>query len=217
MIRAILFDMDGLMLDTETLYWDVGRQIARGFGKTVADETFKQMMGRDRKTSCEIFIRETGIPLTVDEVMLRREEMMLERFKGGVTPMPGLLEILERFRGKLKLGVATSSPLVMAQAGLAAVGALSYFDALTAGDEISRGKPDPQIYLTAMKKLGVSAEESVVLEDAPMGAEAGYRSGAFVIAVPSALTADEDFTKVSHARVGNLFDAADLIAKRITK
>ncbi len=129
--------------------------------------------------------------------------------------MPGLLEILQRFRGKLKLGVATSSPLVMAQAGLAAVGALSYFDAITAGDEIQRGKPDPQIYLTAMKKLDVTPEESVVLEDAPLGAEAGFRAGAFVVAVPSPLTADQDFSKVSHARVNDLFDAADLIATRI--
>src|SRR3954467_6121999 len=168
MIRALLFDMDGLMLDTETLYWDVGREIAREFGKTVVDETFQKMMGRDRKTSCEIFVRETGVPLSADQVMVMREEMMLERFKGGVTPMPGLLEILERFKGKLKLGVATSSPLSMAQAGLAAVGALSYFDPPPAGDEIPRGKPDPEIYLTAMKKLGVQPEESVVLEDAPM-------------------------------------------------
>src|SRR3954469_21373202 len=106
MIRAIVFDMDGLMIDTEHLYWDVGRAIAREFGKTVSDEVLRRTMGRDRLESCRILVEGSGIPLSPEEMMHRREAMMLEKFKGGSEPMPGFREILDRFRGRLKLGVA---------------------------------------------------------------------------------------------------------------
>src|SRR3954453_13744484 len=74
MIREIIFDMDGLMIDTEHLYWDAGRERAGEGGKTVSDQTLRKMMGRDRLASSRIFVEETGVPLPADEVMVRREE-----------------------------------------------------------------------------------------------------------------------------------------------
>jgi HAD superfamily hydrolase (TIGR01509 family) len=216
MLRAILFDMDGLMIDTEPLYWEVGRQIAAEYGKKVSDETLRRMMGRDRLASSTIFAEETGVPLTGEQVMHRREQLMLRRFTdGGVEPMPGLREILSRFRGRLKLGVCTSSPRLLLAAALPGIGVAEYFDATTTGDEITRGKPDPQIYLATMQKLGVAPHECAVLEDAPAGAMAGKRAGAWVIAVPSPLTASEDFSRVADARVPDLSAAAALIDARL--
>src|SRR5688500_10848748 len=114
MIRALIFDMDGLMIDTEKLYWAVGREIVREFGRTVSDDTLRRMTGRDRLQSSRIFAEESGIPLAAEEVMVRRERMMLELFeRGGLEPMPGLREILGRFHGRLKMGVGTSSPRVL--------------------------------------------------------------------------------------------------------
>jgi HAD superfamily hydrolase (TIGR01509 family) len=213
MIRALIFDMDGLMIDTEPMYWEVGRAIAREYGKTVADDTLRKMMGRERLASSTIFAQETGVPLSGEQVMHKREQMMLERFKAGIEPMPGLREILNRFRGKMKLGVATSSPRMLVQAALPAMGLAEYFDAVTAGDEIVHGKPHPEIYLTTMAKLEVTPPFCVVLEDAPAGALAGKRAGAHVIAVPSALTAQEDFSTVSDVRVSKLVEAAGIIER----
>src|SRR4051812_37364449 len=148
--------MDGLMIDTEHLYWDVGRELAGEYGKTVSDQTLRKMMGRDRLASSRIFVEETGVPLLAEEGMVRREDKMLERFRrGGIEPMPGLREILERFAGRLRLGVATSSPRVLVKAALPAIGVEKLFDAITAGDEITHGKPDPEIYQKTMTKLGV--------------------------------------------------------------
>jgi HAD superfamily hydrolase (TIGR01509 family) len=212
MIRALIFDMDGLTIDTEPLYWAVGRELAREHGKTVSDETLRKMMGRDRLASSRIFAEETGVPLTAEDVMVQREQKMLDRFRrGGIEPMPGLRQILDRFKGKLRLGVATSSPRVLVEAALPAIGVEKFFDAMTAGDEITHGKPDPQIYLKTMSKLGVQPAETVVLEDAPAGATAGKRAGAYVIAVPSPLTAQEDFSQVADMRVSDLLAAAEAI------
>lgn len=216
MIRALIFDMDGLMIDTEHLYWEVGRELAREHGKTVSDGTLRRMMGRDRLASSRIFAQETGVPLAPEAVMTQREEKMLERFnRGGIEPMRGLREILERFHGRLRLGVATSSPRILVEAALPAIGVDRYFDAITAGDEITSGKPDPEIYLKTMSKLQVTPETTVVLEDAPAGALAGMRSGANVIAVPSPLTAQEDFSQVAKMRVNDLFEAAEQIERTL--
>lgn len=218
MIRALIFDMDGLMLDTEKVYWEVGRELGRQFGKTVRDDTLRKMTGRDRLQSSRILAEESGIPLAAEELMARRERMMLERFqRGGLEPMPGLREILERFHGRLKLGVATSSPRMLVNAALPALHVDRHFDAITTGDEVAHGKPDPDLYLRAMEKLGVTGADSIVLEDAPSGALAGKRAGAFVIAVPTALTVSEDFSAVADVRVGDLFEAAEVVEKRVAR
>ena len=216
MIRALIFDMDGLMLDTEKLYWEVGRELGREFGKTVSDATLRKMTGRDRLQSSRILAEESGMPIAPEELMARRERMMLERFsRGGLEPMRGLREILARFHGRLKMGVATSSPRMLVTAALPALKVDHYFDAITAGDEVARGKPDPALYMKTMEKLGVRGDESVVLEDAPSGAEAGKRAGALVIAVPSELTREEDFSAVANAWVRDLIEAADVVERML--
>src|SRR3954452_12254629 len=217
MIRAIVFDMDGLMVDTEELYWQVGRALAAEYGKTVLDETLLKMTGRDRLVSSQVFAADTGIPLSGEEGMHRRESMMLDLFRrGGLKSMPGLREILDRFRGRLKLGVATSSPRVLVEAALPALEVHAHFDAITAGDEIANGKPNPEIYLKTMAKLNVKPAECVVLEDAPLGATAGKAAGAYVIAVPSRLTVHADFSKIADARVADLFEASERIESLVS-
>ncbi len=212
MIRAIVFDMDGLMVDTEELYWQVGRALAAEYGKTVSNDTLLKMTGRDRLVSSQVFADDTGIPLSGEQVMHRREAMMLDLFRrGGIKAMPGLRQILDRFRGRLKLGVATSSPRVLVEAALPALEVHAHFDAITAGDEITNGKPDPEIYLKTMGKLSVQPVECVVLEDAPLGATAGKAAGAYVIAVPSRLTTQADFSTIANVRVANLFEATEKI------
>lgn len=215
MIAALLLDMDGLMVDTEQIYWAVARELAQLHGVSVTDATLRRMMGRGRLEAMRVFAADCGVCGATPEALLEeRERRMLQQYGRGVSPMPGLIEILEHFRGRLRLAVVTSSPRRFTDVLLPALGVERYFDAVQTGDEIERGKPHPEIYLRAIARLGVEAPECIVLEDSRAGALAGRRAGAIVLAVPSALTRTEDFSFADGA-VTSLHAAIDWIEARI--
>lgn len=211
MLKALIFDMDGLMIDTEPIYWDIERNLAKQYGTTVSDATLRRMMGRSRLDSMRIFIADCGITgCTPEQLLVTREQLMLDRYAAGVEPMAGLHEILGRFHSQLKLAIATSSPRIFTNALLPSLRIDQFFEVIQTGDEIERGKPDPQIYLRAMARLNVQPSECVVLEDSHSGALSAHRAGAFVIVIPTALTDHEDFS-FAHARAANLNEAIAII------
>jgi HAD superfamily hydrolase (TIGR01509 family) len=192
-MRAVVFDMDGLMIDTEGLYWAVGRQMARDFGKEVQDETLGQMMGRAPLDSVSIYASALGLSQSPEELLEMREARVMQAMQKGIEPMPGLFEVLETFKPKFKLAIATSAPMRFLNVVLDGLGLRRYFDALQTSDDITHGKPHPEIYLRAMAKLNIPPAECFVLEDSSNGALAGKRSGAYTIAVPSQYTRQQDF------------------------
>jgi HAD superfamily hydrolase (TIGR01509 family) len=205
---AMIFDMDGLMIDTERVYWAMNRELASRRGKTVSAETLRKMMGRGAMDSMRIYVTETGIPEDPAVLLAMRETMVLERFREGVRPMPGLREILDAFRGRLKLGIATSAPRKFVEVILPQLGIETWFDVVQTGETVGKGKPDPEIYLAAMSKLGVRSERCVVLEDSRLGAMAGKNAGAYLIAVPDDLMSGEDFS-FADFRAGSLDEARE--------
>jgi HAD superfamily hydrolase (TIGR01509 family) len=216
-MRAIVFDMDGLMIDSEKIYWAVGREIAREFGKEVSDQTLGRMMGRSPLDSVVIFAQETGITMEPTALHELREARVLRALKAGVEPMPGLMDVLRKFKPRYKLGIATSAPQHSVDVILGGLKIEHYFDAIQTSDDVKNGKPEPEIYLKAFARLGTPPIEGVVLEDSSNGATAGKRSGAYVIAVPSSYTRDQDFSYADEVAI-NLADAArridDYLARR---
>ena len=206
-MRAVIFDMDGLMIDSEKIYWAVGRELAREFGKEVSDQTLGRMMGRSPLDSVALFARELGLtqsPQKLHDVREARVERMLDR---GVDPMPGLLETLAEFKPRYRLGIATSAPIRLVDIILKALQIGRYFDAVQTSDDVINGKPDPEIYLKAARKLDAAPADCFVLEDSSNGARAAKRAGAYVIAVPSQYTRDQDFSFADQVAT-NLRDAA---------
>jgi HAD superfamily hydrolase (TIGR01509 family) len=212
-IRAIIFDMDGLMIDSEKIYWAVTRRIAGSFGKEVADETLGRMMGRSPLDSVALLAAEVGLPQSPQELHAMREEAVEKELKKGVEPMPGLLDVLPRFKARFLLGVATSAPMYLVDIVLGGLHLKPVFDVLQTSDDVVKGKPDPEIYLKAMSRLGVKPAETIVLEDSSNGSLAAKRAGAYAIAVPSQYTRRQDFSFVDYVAI-DLLDAARHIDTR---
>jgi HAD superfamily hydrolase (TIGR01509 family) len=216
MFTSLIFDMDGLMIDTEGLYWSAARAIAADYHKTVSDDTLRKMMGRAPIDSMRVFAQDLQLPDSPQALLDRRSAMMLELFKKPITPMPGLLDLLRAFHGRLKLAVATSAPRAFTDLILPSMGLQKFFDAVQTSDGVTHGKPHPEIYLKAIARLGAHPQESIVLEDSAAGARAGKAAGAYTIAVPSQYTRAENFD-FADLRAGSLADAGQEIENLLLK
>ncbi|MCX8128785.1 MAG: HAD family phosphatase [Clostridia bacterium] len=193
-MKAVIFDMDGLMIDTERLYFDTERQLAKSFGKEVKDETLWKMMGRKPLECMQIYADDLGLALPVEEILKMRDDAFEQKLINEVVPMPGLFEMLHGLENRFRLAIATGSPARFVKIIMDRLKIESYFDVIQTSDEIINGKPDPEIYLKTIEKLNVTPGECLVLEDSSNGALAGKKAGCYVIAVPSEYTNKQDFS-----------------------
>ncbi|OPZ88333.1 MAG: Phosphorylated carbohydrates phosphatase [Firmicutes bacterium ADurb.Bin419] len=214
-MKAIIFDMDGLMIDTETLYYETDREIAKSFGKEVSNETLWKMMGRKPTESYRIFCEDLSINMPIEELLKIRESSMEKKFQDRIEPMPGLLNILDDFSGKIKMAIATGSPNKFMEMALNKLDLNKYFDVKQPSDQIINGKPDPEIYLKAINKLSLFPEDCIVIEDSSNGSRAGKNAGCYTIAVPTEYTFKQDFSFVDYV-AGDLNDAKDHIKKMLS-
>ncbi len=185
LIEAVIFDMDGLMLDTEPLYRAAWQRAANELGYTLSDQVFIQMIGRSARDSEEILLNEFGpaFPLAAFQ---NRYPQLEARFREKPLPKKrGLDELLSLLDSKrVPKAVATSTWGKIAIPGLASAGLLDRFDAIATGDEVTKGKPEPDLFLLAATRLGVEPEECLVLEDAEAGVIAAHRAGMQVFVIP---------------------------------
>ncbi len=199
------------MIDSERLYFQAERDLAHRFGRDVEDATLRRMMGRNPKESLRIFVEDQDLPVGVDEALAMRNEIMREKLKADLQPMPGLEHILSSFFRKLKLAVCTGAQKEFLDLVVDSLDIRDRFDVLQHSDTVGMGKPHPEIYLTTCRKLGLKPNACVVLEDSSNGVRAGNAAGCYVIAVPSEYTGDQDFSRADHI-VNDLFAAAEHIA-----
>ncbi|NLD47325.1 MAG: HAD family phosphatase [Clostridiaceae bacterium] len=197
-MKAIIFDMDGLMIDTEGLYFDTEREIAKSFGKELKDETLWKMMGRKPIEAISIYVEDLQLGINPQEILKIRDDIFQEKLKREVIPMPGLYEILKSFRGKLKMAIATGSPEKFLKIVMDNLKLQCYFDVMQTSDNITKGKPEPEIYLRTIERMGVIPQECIVLEDSSNGALAGKRAGCHTIAIPTEYTNTQDFSFVDY-------------------
>jgi len=198
--KALIFDMDGLMIDSERLYFQAEREIADRFNVTLLEDTLWKMMGTKPMEGLAIFVKDLNLPISTEEAFDIRTEIMRDKLKNDLVAMPGLSHILDTFYGWMKLAICTGAQQEFLDIVVDQLDIRKRFDVLQSSDGIEKGKPEPEIYLKTCEKLGFSPRDCVVLEDSQNGVQAGKRAGCYVIAVPS------DYTK------GQNFDAADFVA-----
>lgn len=204
-IKGLIFDMDGLMVDTESLYFEAEKELARRFGREVKEETLARMMGRKPLESLIIFAQELHLEETPENLLAMRTALMREKLRSHLRPRPGLYTIIYIFSGRLKLAIATGAQQEFLDFIVDRLGLRDKFEVLQASDEIKEGKPHPEIYLLTCQKLGLRPQECIVLEDSANGVLAAKRAGCYVIAIPSPQAKGQDFSQAD-------FIANDLLA-----
>lgn len=191
MLKALIFDFDGLILDTETPEYETWRDIYREFGHDLALKEWGQIVGGTAASGFRPLPRLeelTGRGLGDLDLNLRASERNLARIVTQPA-LPGVLELLDAATQKgLGLAVASSSSHRWVDGHLARLGIGHYFQTVRCSDDVSHTKPEPDLYLAALRALGVAASEAAAFEDSPHGVTAARRAGLFVVAVPNAIT-----------------------------
>lgn len=188
-IRALIFDMDGLLIDSEPLAEAALARFLRLHGHELRSGTMESTLGRRLPEAMAVIAEAYGLTAPVAELAKTYDELRLAALRGNLRPMPGAAAVLTFARASgLRLALATSSLRTHADLSLAETALAGLFDAEATGDEVERGKPEPDIFLLAAARLGVVPANCVVLEDAPAGLAAAAAARMRRLWVPNAKT-----------------------------
>ncbi|MGE3074378.1 MAG: HAD family hydrolase [Dehalococcoidia bacterium] len=184
---AVIFDMDGVLVDGEPLHFETVNELLGREGKSISLELYKPYMGT--KTGWQDMITDFKLQHPRDYYSPIYRELVLARYRERAEALPGALSLVTALRmDKLPLAVASSSIRPWVEACLGKIGLGNAFDALVTGSEVTNGKPDPEIYSLAAEKLGIDPKRCLAFEDAPAGIESAKRAGMTVWAVRTEYT-----------------------------
>ena len=216
-MKAVIFDMDGVLVDTNPHHRTAWREYYQRNGKTLSDADFVQHVSGKHNADivAHLFAGQTLTPEEVHRLSHDKEALFREIYQPDITPVAGLVPFLKSLKeAGLKLAVATSAPVENLDFVMDALNIRSYFDALLNESMVSHPKPDPEIYEKAMEMLGVEPADCVIFEDSMTGIQAAKASGATVIGMATTQTPDElypfvddvahDFTDITLDRLQGL-------------
>ena len=207
-IKAVLFDMDGVIFDTEREYLKEWNKIFEKYGYEMKKEIYVSVMGRGRKKVKEIFKENFGDDLPIEEMYIEKDKMLKEAIENNEVPLKqGALELLEFLKkNEYKTALATSAKKdrVKSQVNHAKINNL--FDAIVCADDIVNSKPEPEIFLKAAEKVNVKPENCIVIEDSEAGIRAAFDAGMIAFHVKDLKEADENIMKYCDKNFENLIE-----------
>jgi HAD superfamily hydrolase (TIGR01509 family) len=185
-IKAAIFDLDGLMIDSERISLRVWRGFLDEFGRSLSDDAYREMIGMNTHASAAHVKRTTGIPMTVEEIVEVHRGRLYQVIGEDAEPMPGLLELIDALKQRgIKLGVASNSPSDYVERALKAIDLKQIFPVVVAADQVQHGKPAPDVYLQAAARLHVEPDACLAIEDSPIGLESALAAGMRCAVVPN--------------------------------
>ena len=206
MIKAIIFDMDGLMIDSERVTFECYQEILKGMNLTMDEEFYKTLLGKPLKGIYQRFY-------DVEDVIKDVHALMAKRFETeGVPIKTGLKSLLEYLKeNNYKTIVATSSNRDRVDTILSQAQITDYFDDSICGDEVTKGKPNPEVFLKSCQKLGVNVDEAIVLEDSEAGIQASYDAGIKVICIPDMKYPEKQYEEKTFKILKDLNDVTEYL------
>lgn len=212
-IRGVLFDMDGLVLDTEKLYARFWMEACHFYGFPMTYEQALKMRAANSRLSAANLHSFFGPGADYKTIRNKRIELM-DSFieEHGVEPKPGIFELLDHLDARgIPAAICSSSPADRIRSHLSSLGLYHRFSAICSGYDVPWGKPAPDIYLHGAASLGLPAENCLALEDAPLGIESAFRAGCLPVMIPDQDQPEEKITAMLYAKADSLFDIIALV------
>jgi HAD superfamily hydrolase (TIGR01509 family) len=214
-IQAIIFDIDGLMLDTEPVSKRSWSTVMTPAGFLLTDEVYQKMIGRTEADVRHLLAEIYGSHFPFDQMYREREQRFNELVQSeGIALKPGLHDLLDFVNHEqLAKAVASSTYAKLAEVKLRVAGVRQHFDIIVTGDQVTHGKPAPDWFLEAARRLGVSPEACVVLEDSQAGIRAAHSAGMRSLLVPDMQTPDEETLRLADEVLEHLGQACGVISR----
>lgn len=212
-IQAVIFDMDGLMFDTERISFLCFSKALKTYNLTLDELFFGRTIGTNIKVTEQLYLEQFGADLPFAKVYRQKALFVKQYIETHNVPVKkGLYELLAFLRQhKIKTAVATSSNRENALHLLNSAQVANYFDYILCGDEVTKSKPEPEIFLKTAEKLSCTPQNCLVLEDSPKGILAAHRAGMKVILIPDMAEVDETTKNLAMTTLHSLSEVADYL------
>ena len=194
MIKAVIFDMDGVLIDTEKYYIQLGMDITKEMGYEIPREVFLSMRSLNRKFSKPMLLEKYGEDFDFEYFHAERRKRLRAILESrGIEKKPGVDEVLSILKREgLQKAVATATDMERASSYLSQIGVLEKFDRILSVSNVKNGKPMPDVYLEACRQLEKEPSECIAVEDSPVGVRSAYAAGLRVVMVPDLTQPEEE-------------------------
>jgi HAD superfamily hydrolase (TIGR01509 family) len=199
-VQAVVFDLDGVLLDSEQVWDEIREQLARERGGTWSDTAQKDMMGMSSPEWSRYMHERVGLPESPEEINAEVVRRLQARYAEELPLLPGAVEAVHRLAARWPLGLATSSNRPVIDTVLEAAHLTPFFAATVSSEEVARGKPAPDVYVEAARRLGVDPRRAAAIEDSHNGIRSARAAGMRVVAIPN-----------PHFPPGDALDEADVV------
>lgn len=215
--KAVVFDMDGVIFDSEIKVIECWEEIAKKYGIANIEDTARKCLGINAVVTKEIFLETYGRDFPYDEYKKEMSALFHRRYDEGRLPLKAGIRVLLQYLKEegYKIGIASSTRYAVVQQEIKDAGLLSYFDHITGGDMLKKSKPEPDIYLMACEHLDVEPKEAVAIEDSYNGIRSAYRAGMVPIMVPDLVEPDEEMKKLAKYICKDLLQVKKILANEL--